>query len=165
MFDVDWSDPNRESVGDRRARKGRGKAQDRGIDASDSASASASVSVSASASASQSLNDIKGLDGDQAPKAGDPDQENSQNSGSIRSSVSSIEKQFGFFGGKNRTKGNSTPRKTKATPVAGSSLRTPTIEEQLQKKSPSLLSTKKRRADSPKRTSGTSACLFFSSPI
>lgn len=147
MFDVDWSDPTRESVGDRRARKGRGKAQGKDGDAS------------ADTSASQSLNDAKDLHGDHVPKDGDPDQDSNRNSGSIRSSVSSIEKQFGFFGTKNRTKGNSTSRRTKATSVGGSSLSTRTVEEQPRNESVYLLSTQKQRVDPPKRISSTSAGL------
>ncbi|KAK2602700.1 hypothetical protein N8I77_009209 [Diaporthe amygdali] len=78
MFDVDWSDPNRESVGDRRARKQREK------DFSDKASGR-----------------------DNGEKASKRDEQNSQTSGSgsVRSSMSSVDKQFGFFGGKNRKKG------------------------------------------------------------
>lgn len=78
MFDVDWSDPNRESVGDRRARKQREK------DLSDKASGR-----------------------DNGEKASKKDEQNSQTSGSgsVRSSMSSVDKQFGFFGGKNRKKG------------------------------------------------------------
>lgn len=102
MFDVDWSDPNRESVGDRRARKQKQHEND------DTAS---------------SQNDDQDQDQDQ-------DQEGERTSGSVRSSVSSVEKQFGFFGGKYRKKGGSSSRKGKGKSVAGSSLRSRTIEEQ-----------------------------------
>ncbi|KUI71732.1 hypothetical protein VM1G_06698 [Cytospora mali] len=109
MFDVDWSDPNRESVGDRRARKkkereSKGKGQGEGEDNED-----------------QGKRD---------------DQQSSQASGygSVRSSVSSVDKQFAFFGGKHRRKARDSAKtrstKTKSTKTqstASSSLRSPTI--------------------------------------
>lgn len=97
MFDVDWSDPNRESVGDRRARKKKERQDD----------------------------DNNNGQGD------DQEGGSSRTSGSIRSSMSSVEKQFGFFGAKNR-KTVSSSRKGKAKSTASSSLRSPTIEEQPQ---------------------------------
>lgn len=101
---MDWSDPNRESVGDRRARKQ--KHQD-------------------STGGASSQNDDHEHDHDQ-------DQDGERTSGSVRSSVSSVEKQFGLFGGKYRKKGVSSSRKGKGKSVAGSSLRSRTIEEQPQ---------------------------------
>lgn len=105
MFDVDWSDPNRESVGDRRTRKQ--KEREKGRDADDDRNSE-----------------------DQAQKTDGHEGGSSRASESLRSSVSSIEKQFGFFGAKNRKKGSS--RKGKSKSVASSSLRAPTIDEQLQ---------------------------------
>lgn len=100
MFDVDWSDPNRESVGDRRARKQ--KKDGKGKESS--------------------------TDGDSG------DQDGNRTSGSVRSSVSSADKQFGFFGG---GKHSSTPKKGTASSFIGkpksaasSSQRAPTIDEQ-----------------------------------
>lgn len=94
MFDVDWSDPNREFVGDRRARKKKEKEKER--------------------------------DADDEGEGG-----SSRASESLRSSVSSVEKQFGFFGAKQRKKGSSS-RKAKSKSLASSSLRAPTIDEQPQ---------------------------------
>jgi hypothetical protein len=115
MFDVDWSDPHRESVGDRRARKrkekegngngngngnGKGKGQGEGEGVME-----------------------------QYTKDG---QQNSQKSGygSVRSSMSSVDKQFGFFGGKNKRKGfesvktrSTRAKSTKTQSTASSSLR------------------------------------------
>lgn len=113
MFDVDWSDPTRESVGDRRARKDKDK---QGKDKKKGAS----------------------TQGDGHDDDDDDDQEDrtdlqsgNRTSGSFRSSVSSAEKQFGFFGGKHRKKGvSSSSRKGKTQSVTSSSVRSPTIEEQ-----------------------------------
>lgn len=101
MFDVDWSDPNRESVGDRRARKQREKG--------------------ASAKAGDKDN------GDRGSKK---DEQSSQasGSGSVRSSMSSVDKQFGFFGGKNRKKARVMGNNNKS--AASSSMGAPTIHEQ-----------------------------------
>lgn len=100
MFDVDWSDPNRESVGDRRARKQREKGP------SDRAS-----------------------NKDNADKESRKDEQSSQasGSGSVRSSMSSVDKQFGFFGGKNRKKGRALGNNKS---IASSSAGAPTIHEQ-----------------------------------
>lgn len=112
MFDVDWSDPTRESVGDRRARKQ--KQHPKGKD-----------------------KDGNGLigrsddhDEDEDPDGRADEHSGNRTSGSVRSSISSTEKQFGFFGGKHRKKGGSASRKDKTKSVASSSLRAPTIEEQ-----------------------------------
>lgn len=123
MFDVDWSDPHRESVGDRRARKrkekegnGNGKGKGQGKD-----------------------------DGgmEQYTKDG---QQNSQKSGygSVRSSMSSVDKQFGFFGGKNKRKGlesvktrSTRAKSTKTQSTASSSLRrSPAVTTQEQEPEP-----------------------------
>ncbi|KAI3398660.1 hypothetical protein diail_8847 [Diaporthe ilicicola] len=100
MWEVDWSDPNRESVGDRRARKQREK------DVSDKAS-----------------------NKENGERAGKKDEQSSQasGSGSVRSSMSSVDKQFGFFGGKNRKKGRVLGNNKSA---ASSSIGAPTIHEQ-----------------------------------
>lgn len=108
MFDVDWSDPHRESVGDRRARKV--KEKDKTADADD-----------------------------HYQKA--DDQDTDRNSGSITFSESSSERQFRFFGSKHRKKSSSASRKSKAKSLTGSSLRSPTIDEQPQAESRSLEST------------------------
>lgn len=115
MFDVDWSDPNRESVGDRRVRKQ--KQHTKGNGKKDGSDPNNSCHDNAG-------NEDEGLD-DKTD-----DQSGNRTSGSIRSSVSSAEKQFGFFGGKHRKKGTSSSRKGKTKSVASSSLRAPTIEEQ-----------------------------------
>lgn len=123
MFDVDWSDPHRESVGDRRARKkkekekegnGKGKGQGQGKD--------------------------EGIL-EQCQKDG---QQSSQKSGygSVRSSMSSVDKQFGFFGGKNKRKGldsaktrSTRAKSTKTQSTASSSLRrSPAVTVQEQEK-------------------------------
>lgn len=100
MFDVDWSDPNRESVGDRRARKQKEK------EVSDKTS-----------------------NKDNADKDSRRDEQSSQasGSGSVRSSMSSVDKQFGFFGSKNRKKGRTLGNSRSA---AGSTTGAPTIHEQ-----------------------------------
>ncbi|POS72784.1 hypothetical protein DHEL01_v208822 [Diaporthe helianthi] len=100
MFDVDWSDPHRESVGDRRARKQRQKGP------SDRAP-----------------------DKDNVDKESKKDEQSSQasGSGSVRSSMSSVDKQFGFFGGKNRKKGRVLGNNKS---IASSSAGAPTIQEQ-----------------------------------
>lgn len=126
MFDVDWSDPARESVGDRRTRKDKafkGKGKDEKGD------------------------DDTSLDDDQDYKTDnqDRDQDSKRYSDSVRSSVSSIEKQFGFFGGKQRKKGGPSSRLAKSKSVAGSPLRTSTIEEQPQGNSASAASLNSRR--------------------
>lgn len=100
MFDVDWSDPNRESVGDRRARKQKEK------ETSDKASNKDNVDK-----------DSK-RDGQSSQASG---------SGSVRSSMSSVDKQFGFFGGKNRKKGRALGNSKSA---ASSTTGAPTIHEQ-----------------------------------
>lgn len=100
MFDVDWSDPNRESVGDRRARKQ--KEKDLGENATNK---------------------------DNGDKDSKKDEQSSQasGSGSVRSSMSSVDKQFGFFGGKNRKKGRVLgANKSTASSMTGA----PTIPEQ-----------------------------------
>lgn len=99
MFDVDWSDPHRESVGDRRARKQKQK------EISDRAS-----------------------NKDNADKDSKRDEQSSQasGSGSVRSSMSSVDKQFGFFGGKSRKKGRSLGNSKSA---ASSTTGAPTIHE------------------------------------
>lgn len=100
MFDVDWSDPNRESVGDRRARKQKEK------EVSDKASSK-----------------------ENADKDSRRDEQSSQasGSGSVRSSMSSVDKQFGFFGSKNRKKGRALGNiKSAASSTTGA----PTIHEQ-----------------------------------
>lgn len=104
MFDVDWSDPNRESVGDRRARKQKEK------EISDKASSKVSNK-------------------DNADKDSKRDEQSSQasGSGSVRSSMSSVDKQFGFFGGKNRKKGRALGNSKSA---ASSTTGAPTIHEQ-----------------------------------
>ncbi|KAG6355863.1 hypothetical protein INS49_015247 [Diaporthe citri] len=101
MFDVDWSDPNRESVGDRRARKQKER------EFSDKASSNK----------------------DNADKDSKRDGQSSQasGSGSVRSSISSVDKQFGFFGGKNRKKGRALGNSKSA---ASSTTGAPTIHEQ-----------------------------------
>lgn len=100
MFDVDWSDPNRESVGDRRARKQKEKGPD-----------------------------DKAPSKDNVDKDSKKDEQNSQasGSGSVRSSMSSVDKQFGFFGGKNRKKGRVLGNNKS---MASSSAGAPTIHEQ-----------------------------------
>lgn len=148
MFDVDWSDPNRESVGDRRARKEKDKEKGKG---------------------NASRNDRDDPDDDRSQKADDHDRQSSRNSGSVRSSVSSIEKQFNFFGGKHRKKGSSISRKNRAKSLAGSSLPSPTIEEQPRGELASVASTNDRRTGStdaedspalpPRRFSSKTACL------
>lgn len=145
---MDWSDPNRESVGDRRARKEKDKERGQG---------------------NASQNDRDDPDDGRSQKTDDQDQESSRNSGSVRSSVSSIEKQFNFFGGKHRKKGSTTSRKLQAKSLAGSSLRSPTIEEQPRGESVSVPSTNDRRtgatgaqespALTPKRLSSEPTCL------
>ena len=113
MFDVDWSDPNRESVGDRRARKK--KEREERI---------------------RSRGQGHGEDEDNEDQDKKDGQQSSQASGygSVRSSLSSVEKQFGFFGGKNRRKGHDSvktkstqAKSTKTQSTASSSLRSPTI--------------------------------------
>lgn len=103
MFEVDWSDPNRELVGDRRARKKKERVKER--------------------------------DGDELEGEGGGGG-SSRASESLRSSMSSVEKQFGFFGAKQRNnkKGSSGSSRNKPTSksLAGSSLRAPTIDEQPQ---------------------------------
>lgn len=116
MFDVDWSDPNRESVGDRRARKKREKGK--GRDDEDGLS-----------------EDGLSEEHEQGQKTDENEGGSSRASESLRSSVSSVEKQFGFFGAKQRKKTNST-RKGKSRSVASSSLRAPTIDEQPQNEQP-----------------------------
>lgn len=106
MFDVDWSDPNRELVGDRRARKKKEKEKERDVD-----------------------DDGKSEDQDLAQKTDDHEGSSSRASESLRSSMSSVEKQFGFFAAKQRKKGGSS-RKGKSRSVASSSLRASTIDEQ-----------------------------------
>lgn len=124
MFDVDWSDPNRESVGDRRARKGKDVGKHHH-----------------SRNGSQDNNDggHDDADLDDGEQMTDEQSAGNRTSGSVRSSVSSAEKQFGFFGGKHhhhRKKGaggagaSASSRKGKTQSVASSSLRSPTIEEQ-----------------------------------
>lgn len=100
MFDVDWSDPNRESVGDRRARKQKEKG----------------LSERAASK-------------DNVDKDSKKDEQSSQasGSGSVRSSMSSVDKQFGFFGGKNRKKGRVLGN---SKSIASSSVGAPTIHEQ-----------------------------------
>lgn len=100
MFDVDWSDPNRESVGDRRARKQKEK------EVSDKTS-----------------------NKDNADKDSRRDEQSSQasGSGSVRSSMSSVDKQFGFFGSKTRKKGRALGNSRSA---ASSTTGAPTIHEQ-----------------------------------
>lgn len=107
MFDVDWSDPNRESVGDRRARKRKEKEKE-------------------------------GNNGEQYKKE---EQRSGQVSGhgSVRSSISSVDKQFGFFGGRNKRKvldsAKTRPTKAKSTKTqstASSSLQSPTVTIQEQ---------------------------------
>lgn len=100
MFDVDWSDPNRESVGDRRARKQKEKG----------------LSERAS-------------NKDNADRESKKDEQYSQasGSGSVRSSMSSVDKQFGFFGGKNRKKGRVLGNNKS---IASSYTGAPTIHEQ-----------------------------------
>jgi hypothetical protein len=104
MFDVDWSDPNRESVGDRRARK----QKEKGV--------------------GERVGD-KAANKDTADKDSKKDEQYSQvsGSGSVRSSMSSVDKQFGFFGGKNRKRGR-VPGNNKS--IASSSTGAPTIHEQ-----------------------------------
>lgn len=122
MFDVDWSDPHRESVGDRRARKqkqhAKGKEQD----------------VDCQKNGHNAHNE------DEELSDKPDDQSATRTSGSFRSSVSSTEKQFGFFGGKHRKTGGSSSRKGKVKSVASSSLRAPTIEEQPQNEATSTSS-------------------------
>lgn len=100
MFDVDWSDPNRESVGDRRARK----QKEKGLSE-------------------------RAANKDNADKDSKKDEQSSQasGSGSVRSSMSSVDKQFGFFGGKNRKKGRVLGN---SKSIASSSVGAPTIHEQ-----------------------------------
>lgn len=112
MFDVDWSDPNRESVGARRARKQKEKGKDKESDNGESVRR-------------HNSNDN---DKDSDLKRDDQGQDSNRTSGSVRSSVSSTDKQFGFFGGKHRKKGSSS-RKASAKSGPSSSLRSPTIEE------------------------------------
>ncbi|KAJ4389475.1 hypothetical protein N0V93_006944 [Gnomoniopsis smithogilvyi] len=114
MFDVDWSDPNRESVGDRRVRKHKQHIKGKGKDVNDPNNGHYG----------QDENDDEDLD-DKTD-----DQSGNRTSGSVRSSVSSSEKQFGFFGGKHRKKAGSSSRKAKTNSFASSSLHAPTIEEQ-----------------------------------
>ncbi|KAK7749815.1 hypothetical protein SLS53_000395 [Cytospora paraplurivora] len=125
MFDVDWSDPNRESVGDRRARKTKEKVKEKEREGSCE----------------------DNIEHDRKSN----DQRSSQTSGSygsVRSSMSSIEKQFGLFGGKHKRKEHksvNTSRLTKAKSTkttstktlssktqstASSSLRSPTVAVQ-----------------------------------
>ncbi|ROW06090.1 hypothetical protein VMCG_04546 [Cytospora schulzeri] len=122
MFDVDWSDPHRESVGDRRARKrkekeGNAKRKGKGL----------------------------GKDEEKLELYKKEDQQSSQKSGygSVRSSMSSVDKQFGFFGGKNKRKGlvsaetrSTKTKSTKTQSTASSSLRSPTVTIQEQELSP-----------------------------
>lgn len=100
MFDVDWSDPNRESVGDRRVRKQKEK------------------ELSDKASHKDNADKDSRKDGQSSLASG---------SGSVRSSMSSVDKQFGFFGGKNRKKGRGLGN-SKST--ASSTTGAPTIHEQ-----------------------------------
>lgn len=100
MFDVDWSDPNRESVGDRRARKQKEK------------------EVGDKASNKDNADKDSKRDGQSSQASG---------SGSVRSSMSSVDKQFGFFGGKNRKKGRALGN---SKSVASSTTGAPTIHEQ-----------------------------------
>lgn len=101
---MDWSDPNRESVGARRARKQK--------------------------------KDSKGQEGTDRDSG---DQDGNRTSESVRSSVSSADKQFGFFGGKhsNKKKGSTSSRKDKTKSIASSSLRAPTLDEQSEDQSTS----------------------------
>lgn len=112
MFDVDWSDPNRELVGDRRARKKKEKEKGRGTDD----------------------------DGD------DHESSSSRASESLRNSVSSVEKQFGFFGAKQRKKGASgSSRKAKSRSTPSSSLRASTIDERPRNDQTSLVPSSENR--------------------
>lgn len=95
MFEVDWSNPNRELVGDRRARKKKERAKERDGD------------------------ELEGEGGGGSSRASE----------SLRSSMSSVEKQFGFFGAKQRNNKNGSRNKPKSKSLAGSSLRAPTIDE------------------------------------
>lgn len=110
MFDVDWSDPNRESVGDRQARKRKERESNRGKGRSE--------------------------DEEQDQDKRYDHQRSSQASacGSVRSSVSSLDKQFGLFGGKHRKRGRESIRtrstkakSTKTQSSTSSALRSPTI--------------------------------------
>lgn len=121
MFDVDWSDPNRESVGDRRARKKKHREKERAAD-------------------------DDGQNEDQSQKNNEHEGGSSHASDSVRSSVSSVEKQFGFFGAKHRKKASSS-RKGKSKSVASSSLRAPTIDEHPQNEQASAPSSGDRQGD------------------
>lgn len=129
MFDVDWSDPNRESVGDRRVRKqkqhSRGKERD------------------------QTGGEYGYDEDDNEEDLGADDQSGNRTSGSVRSSVSSTERQFGFFGGKHRKKGGTSSQKGKAKSLASSSLHTSTIEEQPHKETPLSSSQGRQRPKIP----------------
>ncbi|ROW15380.1 hypothetical protein VPNG_02241 [Cytospora leucostoma] len=142
MFDVDWSDPNRESVGDRRARKTKEKIKEKEKEGN--------------------------CENDTEHDRKSNDQRSSQTSGSygsVRSSMSSIEKQFGLFGGKHKRKEHNsvnTTRSTKAkstktpstkTPssktqsTASSSLRSPTVTVQKQEQEQEQEQEQDQRAD------------------
>lgn len=116
MFDVDWSDPNRESVGDRRVRKQKQHSRGKGRDQTEGGN----------------YHD----EDDNEEDLGPDDQSENRTSGSVRSSVSSNERQFGFFGGKHRKKGGASYQKGKAKSLASSSLHASTIEEQPHNESP-----------------------------
>ncbi|KAF3770658.1 hypothetical protein M406DRAFT_326083 [Cryphonectria parasitica EP155] len=135
MFDVDWSDPNRESVGDRRARKqkekGKGKGKEK--DGHKDAATASSLNEDDDSEQYQKLDDHLSQGG------------GTRTSGSVRTSVSSVDKQFGFFGGKHRHKGgSSSSRKGNAKSVASSSLRSPTIDEKLGDERVSVSSSSRR---------------------
>lgn len=134
MFDVDWSDPNRESVGDRRVRKQKQHTKGKGKDVNDQIARGAF---------------------DHEEEEGDDDlddrtdrtdsQSGNRTSESVRSSVSSAERQFGFFGGKHRKKGGASSQKAKTKSLASSSLCTTTIEEQPYKETISSASQEHQR--------------------
>lgn len=134
MFDVDWSDPNRESVGDRRVRKQKQHTRGKGKDVNDQNA--------------QAVHDHEEDKDDDVDERTDS-QSGNRTSGSVRSSVSSAERQFGFFGGKHRKKGGTASQKAKTKSLASSSLHPTTIEEQPYKETKSSSSQEYQRPSAP----------------
>lgn len=134
MFDVDWSDPNRESIGDRRARKHNAAAKDKDKQGGKTTA---------------SLKDDNG-DGGQESSGNkfSIDLSRHWTSGSIRSSESSGDRQFSFFGGKKRSKSGSS-RKGKPKSLEVSSTYSPVVEEEASSKTPSTSS-----INQPRQTDG-----------
>lgn len=130
MFDVDWSDPNRESIGDRRARKHnatrKGKEKQGG----------------------KTTAGPKDDDGDEGQVSSNDrysvDLSINRTSGSVRSSDSAGDRQFSFFGGRKRNKSGSSRKGTLKSLVVSSS-HSAAVEEEASSKTPSTSSNNQQR--------------------